>query len=228
MNAEYDPGGNRSWGAGVPQAGSLSSVQSKANARGLTTQPLASHGALPIFPMDSNAPETTAAAPQRPRRIRTVSLLLIVAVLSFVAGVLLFLRVGLDDHRLAILLVSRLERSTGRNISLVSAHLSWLSPGTARLSLRGLEVRDRSGSTLVLRVPRVTLEVNVARALSGTFCVNLARVTEPVLGIPAEQESRTEPLKSHPQHGTIPAVVLYCRRAPGNRRRSRDLHGPIW
>ncbi len=154
--------------------------------------------------MDPNPPETTAVAKQRPRRIRKVILLLLVAVLSFVAGVFLFLRVGLDDDRLALVLVSQLERSTGRNVSLVSAHLSWLSPGTARLSLRGLEVLDRSGQALSLRVPRATLELNVARALSGTCYVSLLRLTEPVLGIPAEPVSRTEPLKKNRPHCAFP------------------------
>lgn len=137
--------------------------------------------------MDVN-PGTFAAGPRRRRRFRAAILLLLLGVLSFVAGVMLFLRVGLDDKHLALLVVSQLAHSTGSEVSLASAHLSWLGMGTARLSLRGLEIGGRSRALTRLVIPRVTVELDVLRLMGGSLSVRLVRLTEPAISLPVSQE----------------------------------------
>jgi hypothetical protein len=154
--------------------------------------------------MDANPSDYFAVRPRRKRRIGAGVLLLVLGSVSFVAGVMLFLRVGLDDQRLALLVVSQLESTTGTEVSLASAHLSWLGVGKARLSLKSLQVKARSSSGAELTVPRVTVELDMVRLFGGSLCVKLVRFTDPALRLLEEGEGPVEPTIARSPHSGIP------------------------
>jgi hypothetical protein len=147
--------------------------------------------------MDEERSETMQAGSRRFKKILSALALFLLALFFFVAGLMLFLRIGLNDQLLTRLIVSQLRHSLQREVSLASAHLSWLSADAARIYLRGLEIRESGDQGAVLRVPKIVLDVSPFHAILGTARIGSARFTEPVFIMPVHQRVGNE-------HATLP------------------------
>ncbi len=123
---------------------------------------------------------------------------IILGVSSFCAGVLAFVRFGLDGPLAARLIISHLERMSGRTISYSSAHLGWFSLADGVMDFANLEVRDRPNERPWLSVRRIVLEVNLAAVLRGTLLINRAVLSEPALALSCRSREESPSLLTFP------------------------------
>jgi hypothetical protein len=147
------------------------------------------------------------------RLIAKTLMLLLLAALLFCVGLLVFMRVGMDGNQLGRLVIPRLESQLDKTISVASVELGWLSAGTARISLSGLEVRDRGANTVELRVSHAELEIDCFSIAKGQVVANLVRISEPVVFVPPPEEVLKR-LKAKPEGGgfTPPPIFPVIRR----------------
>ncbi len=138
-----------------------------------------------------------------PKLIAKAVLLLVLALLLFCAGLFVFVRVSMDGDQLARLLIPRLESQLEKKISLTSLNLTWLSAGTARISLTGLEAQERDTGSMVLTVSEAELEVDCLSVMKGQILVNLVRISEPTVFVPPPEEALKR-LKAQPKGGFKP------------------------
>ncbi len=131
--------------------------------------------------------QNSSIAPRSPllRRIVKWLFLLFLAAFFLCAGLIAFIRLAMDGNLLARLIIPQLETTLDKKISLNSMDLSWLSLGTAKVSVRDLEIRDRSGGLLLLRVPEALCEIDVLSVLTGAPRINRIAVSEPEALLPA-------------------------------------------
>ncbi len=133
------------------------------------------------------------------------------------AGLLVFIRVAMDGNLLAKLLIPQLEIALDKKISLQSIGLSWLSFGTAKISVKNLEMRDRSGGVLLLVIPEAFCEIDVISTITGTPEINRIEVANPETLLPPLPIFRkgAEAPRKHRPHLIRPSVhnfVLYGGR----------------
>lgn len=134
--------------------------------------------------MEENKTSPIAARSSVLRQIAKGLCLCFLAALFLCAGLLIFIRVGMSGDLLTKVAVPHIQSTLDKKISAKSVNLSWLSLGTARISIRGLEIRDRTGNQLLLRVPEALFEIDAISALKGTPTVNRAVISAPELFIP--------------------------------------------
>ena len=134
--------------------------------------------------MEQNRNSPTASRPSLLRRIVKWLFLLFLAAFFLCVGLLVFIRLAMDGNLLARLMVPRLEMALHKKISLNSMSLSWLSLGTAKISVSKLEVRDHSGNLLLLRVPEAVCEIDALSALVGTPKINRIAISDPEALLP--------------------------------------------
>ncbi len=91
----------------------------------------------------------------------------------------------MDGNLLAKLLIPQLEIALGKKISTQSVGLSWLSIGTAKISVKSLEMRDRPEGLLELVIPEASCEIDLISAITGTPNINRIEVANPEALLPA-------------------------------------------
>ena len=140
-----------------------------------------------VFDMEKNQNSSIPLRPSLLRRIVKWLFLLFLAVFFLCAGLLVFVRLAMDGDLLARFMVPRLETTLNKKISLNSVNLTWLSLGTAKISLRDLEIQERSGGALLLRVPEALCEIDALSALTGAPKINRIAISDPEALLPPLQ-----------------------------------------
>jgi hypothetical protein len=144
--------------------------------------------------MDNNNPQMASRRSMLFRRVLAGLLLLALGIFFLCAGVLLYLRIGLNGDQAARLMIHRLGAATGTNISFSSAKLSWVSTDTARIVFNNLTFKENAHSPALLRVPAVTLELNALPALRGVLMINVAEFSRPDLVLVSSSTGSTSGL----------------------------------
>ncbi len=122
----------------------------------------------------------------------------LIAVVSFCAGGLFFLRVGLTGDQIATFLVPHLERALGWQIGLRSAHLSWPRPDTARLTVSGLTCRDKRDGRLFSEVSVASFDIRCTAILGGFLLIERADFVAPMICLSRPAEPTKDGLSDHP------------------------------
>ena len=115
------------------------------------------------------------------RRIATALFLLFLSIFFLLAGVLLFVRVGLDADRAAQIVIHRVQAATGAVISVSSAQLSWVSVDRAEIVCKDLKFKERPDSPVILKIPVLTLEMSALPALRGVLMIERLDLAGPEL-----------------------------------------------
>ncbi len=156
--------------------------------------------------------------------------LLFLAAFFLCAGLLVFIRVAMDGNLLARLLIPQLEIALGKKISLQSVGLSWLSFGTAKVSVENLEVRDSSGGALLLVIPEAFCEIDVISAITGTPKVNRIEVANPETLLPAlpifRKEAEAPFVRKHRPPLIRPSVHSFVLHGGRVFSEAADLQSP--
>lgn len=118
------------------------------------------------------------------KRLRTALFYGLIAIVFFIAGFAFFIRIGLTGDQIARMLIPRLERSFGWNVSISATTLAWPSLDKARLTLNDLKCRDRLDGRVRLHIPRMDLEVSLLPLLRGILRIDQARLSEPTVYLP--------------------------------------------
>ena len=118
------------------------------------------------------------------KRLRTALLYGLIAIAFFFAGFAFFIRIGLTGDQVSRMLIPRLERSFGWNVSISATTLAWPSLEKARLTLNDLKCRDRLDGRVRLHIPRTDLEVSLLPLLRGILRIDQARLSEPTVYLP--------------------------------------------
>ncbi len=119
----------------------------------------------------------------RGKRVAAALLVVTIAVVSFLAGIMVFIRVGLKDDQLVAFLAARAGHAAGKEISFSSARIDWLSFEKARITIGGLECRDGPRMPVFLKIHRAIFELRLLPVLRRTLLVKRAEFSEPVLVI---------------------------------------------
>jgi hypothetical protein len=135
--------------------------------------------------MEQNQNSSIASWPSLLRRVVKWLFLLFLAAFFLCVGLVVFIRLAMDGNLLARFMIPRLEIALHKKISLNSINVSWLSLGTAKISVRELEIRDHSGGLLLLRVPEAVCEIDALSALVGAPKINRIAISDPEALLPA-------------------------------------------
>ncbi|MCA1959989.1 MAG: hypothetical protein LDL33_04255 [Desulfomonile sp.] len=102
----------------------------------------------------------------------------------FAAGVLAFVRIGLTGDQLARLIIPRLERSLGWNVSYSSAYLGWSGLEAATLILSDLQCRDSADGPVRFQVAQAQVEAHLLALMKGVLSLERISIVRPVLYMP--------------------------------------------
>jgi hypothetical protein len=133
----------------------------------------------------------------------------------------------MDGNLLAKLLIPQLEIALDKKISLQSTALSWLSFGTAKISVKNLEMRDRSGGALLLVIPEAFCEMDMISAIRGAPKINRIEVANPETLLPALPIFRkeAEAPRKHRPHFIRPVIHNFVLHG-GRIFSAADLQSP--
>ncbi len=103
------------------------------------------------------------------RRFVRLFVLFLAALVFMLAGVVIFVRIGLPGDKVARIAIGRLEGSLGQRIAFSSAGLSWLSATRARLVVADLEFSASRDESVYLKIPQSIVEVDLLPLLGGNL-----------------------------------------------------------
>ena len=140
--------------------------------------------------MDKQEAKTqTGPGSVRTRGIKTTLALVLLALVFFAAGLLLFVRTGLDGNTLVRAALPPLETALNQKISFSSARLTWPGALSPRLEISGLSVLDKPAGQVRLQIPTTVMEFRPIALLRGALVVKSLTLVEPTLRVSAESSS---------------------------------------
>jgi len=134
-----------------------------------------------MFSMEQNRTKKTPRRSSLFRWAVTALVLIVLLILFIVTAGLLYARCCLDADQIAGFIIPRIESATGNQISLSSADLTWLSFDTARVTLKGLKVRERVDDSVSVDIPEMVLEARLLPILKGTIAIEQIRILDPLV-----------------------------------------------
>ena len=114
-------------------------------------------------------------------RLARLFVIFLAAVVFALAGVIVYVRIGLPGDQVARLAIGRLEASLGHHIVFSSARFSWLSATRARLLLAGLEFSESPDRPPYLKIPRSVIEMDLFSVIRRNPVVDRAKFYNPAL-----------------------------------------------
>jgi hypothetical protein len=141
--------------------------------------------------MDQNQSQMISRRSTLLKRVLAALALVLLSVFFVCAGVLLFVRIGLEGDQAARIMIHRLEAATGARIAFASANLTWVSADTASVVFKDLTIKETPQSPSLLNVPVATLEVSLIPALRGVLQVNRLELTRPDFFVTASNATKT-------------------------------------
>lgn len=115
-----------------------------------------------------------------PRFVRLFALFLAALVFTL-AGVVLYVRIGLPGDKVARIAIGHLQASLGQHIVFSSARFSWLSATRARLLVADLGFSESAGRPVYLRIPRSVLEMDLLSLFKGKPVIDRAVFVSPAV-----------------------------------------------
>ena len=109
------------------------------------------------------------------RRFVRLFVLFLVALVFMLAGVVVFVRIGLPGDRVARMAIGHLEASLGQRVMFSSAQLSWLSASRARLVVADLAFSESPDRPAYLKIPKSIVEVDLL-PLQNLIALHLGQV----------------------------------------------------
>lgn len=120
------------------------------------------------------------------------------------AGVLVFLRVGLDGERVASSACRVIERNVGMRLIYGSADLKWLSNERIELTVHDLKAYDSGADRKVrFHAPRTQFEISFLSLLRGVIRLQRVSCYGPVLIVEPAEDGRTIEPKPRPAPGSV-------------------------